>query len=162
MKTEIERKFLVRGDGWRAGATAKPIRQGYLHATKDISVRVRRTGEHAYLTVKGAQVGATRAEYEYEIPAKDADDMLDALCQPPLIEKVRYTVERGGVTWEIDVFEGENAGLIVAEVELESEDQSVALPDWIGAEVTDDPRYLNANLAKNPYSRWSFMVTGDV
>ncbi len=162
MGTEIERKFLVHGDEWRAGATAKPIRQGYLHASKGMSIRVRRTGEHAYLTVKGTQVGATRAEYEYEIPVDDAEDMLDALCQPPLIEKVRYTLQNDGDTWEVDVFGGENAGLIVAEVELDSEDQSVTLPDWIGPEVTNDPRYLNANLSKTPYSRWSQIVAGDV
>jgi CYTH domain-containing protein len=162
MGTEIERKFLVRGDAWREGAAAKPIRQGYLHATKDISIRVRRTGEQAYLTVKGSQVGATRAEYEYEIPVDDAEDMLDTLCQRPLIEKVRHTLVHRGATWEVDVFEGENAGLIVAEVELDSEDQDVALPQWIGPEVTHDPRYLNVNLAKNPYSRWSFTAAGDV
>ena len=162
MGTEIERKFLVRGDGWRSGATAKPIRQGYLHATKDISIRVRKTGKHAYFTVKSAQVGATRAEYEYEIPVNDAEEMLDTLCQPPLIEKVRHTLVHGGATWEVDVFEGENAGLIVAEVELDSEDQSVALPEWVGQEVTNDPRYLNANLSKIPYSQWSFAAAGDV
>jgi CYTH domain-containing protein len=163
MRTEIERKFLVRGDGWRrAGAKAKPIHQGYLYADDDISIRVRRTGEHAYLTVKGTQVGATRAEYEYEIPVGDAQDMLKSLCQPPLIEKVRHSLVRGDVTWEIDVFEGANAGLIVAEVELESEDQRLDLPEWIGQEVTDDPRYLNANLAKKPFSQWSFTAAGDV
>ncbi len=162
MGTEIERKFLVRGDGWREGATATPIRQGYLHATKAISIRVRRAGGQAYLTVKGTQVGATRAEYEYGIPVDDAEAMLDALCRRPLIEKVRHIVVHRGLTWEVDVFEGENAGLIVAEVELDSEDQDVALPDWIGPEVTHDPRYLNVNLAKNPYSRWSFTVAGDV
>lgn len=162
MGTEIERKFLVRGDAWREGATAEPIRQGYLHATKDISIRVRRTGGHAFLTVKGSQVGATRAEYEFEIPVDDAEAMLGALCQRPLIEKVRHTLDHRGVTWEVDVFEGENAGLIVAEVELDSEDQNVALPQWVGAEVTNDPRYLNVNLAKNPYSRWSFTAAGDV
>ncbi len=155
MKTEIERKFLVRGDDWKSGASAKPIRQGYLYADKNISVRVRRTGDEAFLTVKGTQKGATRAEYEYGIPVEDADDMLDGLCRPPLIEKVRYVLDQGGVTWEVDVFEGENAGLVVAEVELTSEDQNVDLPEWVGREVTDDPRYLNANLVKKPYSEWS-------
>lgn len=162
MRTEIERKFLVRGEGWRAGATAKPMRQGYLHANEHMSVRVRRAGERAQLTVKGAQKGATRMEYEYEIPVSDAEVMLDTLCLPPLIEKVRYTLVLADATWEIDVFGGENAGLTVAEVELASEDQSVDLPDWIGLEVTNDPRYLNANLAKMPYKRWSTVAFGDV
>lgn len=155
MRTEIERKFLVSGEGWKSGAAAKPMRQGYLHADKQLSVRVRRTGDNAFLTIKGTQKGATRAEYEYGIPADDADDILDGICPRPLIEKVRYTLERGDLTWEIDVFEGENAGLVVAEVELTSEDQAVELPDWVGREVTDDPRYLNANLVKKPYSQWS-------
>jgi len=161
MRTEIERKFLVHGDDWKSGAIAKSIRQGYIRADKNVSVRVRKTGENAFLTIKGRQVGSTRAEYEYGIPVDDADDMLDTLCEPPLIEKIRYTLEYDDVTWEVDVFKGENSGLVVAEVELESENQIVELPDWVGPEVTRDPRYLNANLAKTPYSQWSFAAASD-
>lgn len=162
MRTEIERKYLVTGDHWRDSAEAKPIRQGYLCSSKDRSVRVRITGDRAYLTVKGSQVGATRAEYEYEVPVTEASEMLDRLCQRPLIEKTRYTLLHGGLEWEVDVFEGENAGLVVAEVELESESQAIDLPDWVGPEVTQDPRYLNANLSKAPFTRWSLTASSDV
>ncbi len=154
MRTEIERKFLVTGDDWRAGAVATPIRQGYLAADSDRSVRVRVSGARAYLTIKGTLSGFTRSEYEYEIPVADAHDLLDGLCLRPLIEKTRYAVRHAGTEWVIDAFTGDNAGLIVAEVELESEDQAVDLPPWVGAEVTDDPRYLNVNLARHPYSAW--------
>jgi CYTH domain-containing protein len=111
--------------------------------------------DKGYLTVKGITVGTARAEYEYEIPADDASEMLDNLCEHPLIEKTRYRVQHHGLTWEIDEFEGDNAGLIVAEVELEEEDQAVILPDWVGKEVTGDPRYYNARLVNEPYARWA-------
>jgi CYTH domain-containing protein len=110
--------------------------------------------DKAYLTIKGITVGATRAEYEYEIPADDASEMLDHLCEHPLIEKTRYRLQYHGLTWEVDEFEGDNAGLILAEVELEQEDQTVILPDWVGKEVTGDPRYYNARLVTEPYTRW--------
>jgi CYTH domain-containing protein len=115
---------------------------------------VRTINDKGFLTVKGINRGATRAEYEYEIPEADVKDMLDDLCEKPLIEKNRYKIEHGGVTWEVDEFFGENQGLIVAEVELESEGQSFEKPGWIGEEVTGDPRFFNSNLIKNPYTKW--------
>ncbi len=154
MSVEIERKFLLKGDGWRALGTGIPYRQGYLSTVPGRSVRVRLVRDKGYLTIKGIAVGATRAEYEYEIPAEDASEMLTNLCERPLIEKVRYRVEHHGLTWEIDEFDGDNAGLIVAEVELDAEDQAISLPDWVGKEVTGDPRYYNASLIANPYTRW--------
>jgi adenylate cyclase len=154
MPKEIERKFLVAGDGWRAKGVGKRYRQGYLSTVKERTVRVRTVDEKGFITVKGISVGAARSEYEYEIPAADANEMLDRLCEHPLIEKTRYRIPMDGVVWEVDEFAGENRGLIVAEVELESEEQQVSLPDWIGREVTDDPRYFNANLVAHPFSRW--------
>ena len=154
MPKEIERKFLVTGDGWRAKGAGKRYRQGYLSTVKERTVRVRTVDDKGFITVKGISVGAARSEYEYEIPAPDANEMLDRLCERPLIEKTRYRIPMAGVVWEIDEFAGENRGLIVAEVELESEEQQVSLPDWIGREVTDDPRYFNANLVAHPFTRW--------
>jgi adenylate cyclase len=154
MGQEIERKFLVRGEAWRTGARGTQVRQGFLPSTGTSFVRVRRMGQEATLTIKATAHGFTRLEYEYPIPAKDADEILDRLCERPLIEKMRYKVDHAGATWEIDEFRGENDGLIIAEIELEREDESVELPEWAGREVTDDPRYLNVNLAKAPYSTW--------
>lgn len=151
---EIERKFLVQGNAWRQGATGVRYRQGYLCTDKHRTVRVRTAGDRAFLTIKGLSQGASRAEYEYEIPSEDADAMLDTLCHRPLIEKTRYRIPADDLVWEIDEFKGENAGLIVAEVELNSADQPVRLPPWLGKEVTDDPCYYNANLVRTPYSAW--------
>jgi CYTH domain-containing protein len=117
-------------------------------------VRVRTINNNGYLTIKGITVGASRREFEYEIPAKDAEELLDNLCEKPLIEKIRYKVDYGTLTWEVDEFFGENEGLIVAEVELHSEDQPFDRPEWVTEEVTTDPRYYNANLIKYPYSKW--------
>ena len=153
MSREIERKFLVVGREWRQGAGVL-YRQGYLSTATERTVRVRRAGDQAYLTIKGVSVGATRSEYEYEIPVHDAEEMLTQLCVWPLIEKRRYRVEHAGLTWEVDEFLNENAGLVVAEVELEHEDQTVQQPAWAGKEVTDDPRYFNANLVRRPYREW--------
>ncbi|MBW1789221.1 MAG: CYTH domain-containing protein [Deltaproteobacteria bacterium] len=153
MGTEIERKFLVKEGVWRE-ANATRYRQGYLSTVKERTVRVRKINNKGYLTIKGITVGASRLEFEYEIPAADADELLDSLCEKPLIEKNRYKVDYGTLTWEVDEFFGENEGLIVAEVELESEDQPFERPEWVTEEVTTDPRYYNANLIKNPYSRW--------
>lgn len=155
MPQEIERKYLVKGEDWRVPGTGTPYRQGYLSTVPERSVRVRVIRDKGYLTVKGITVGATRAEYEYEIPVGDASEMLDNLCERPLIEKTRYRLEHHGLTWEVDEFDGDNAGLVVAEVELEDEDQAVTLPDWIGKEVTGDRRYYNASLIAEPYSGWS-------
>ena len=156
MSREIERKFLVHGNGWRTAPTqgALSIRQGYLSAEKACTVRVRTAGERAFMTVKGAPVGTVRAEYEYEIPVKDAHEMLDTLCGRPLIEKTRHQLDVGGRQWVVDVFAGDNQGLVVAEVELEEEGQAIKLPDWVAEEVTHDPRYLNVNLVKLPFNRW--------
>ena len=154
MPQEIERKFLVRSDAWRIGATGAPYRQGYLSLDKDRTVRLRVAGDAGFLTVKGRSAGAARAEYEYPIPREHADEMLDRLCLRPLIEKTRYRIPHGGLTWEVDEFAGENAGLVVAEVELDAEDQAIALPPWVGREVTGDPRYANASLVTRPFSSW--------
>ena len=152
MAKEIERKFLVKKSTWRKEKGTK-YRQGYLNSVKERVVRVRTIGHKGYLTIKGLTVGASRLEFEYEIPRQDADQLLD-ICEKPLIEKIRYKVVEGDFVWEIDEFLGENQGLIVAEVELESEDQEFPRPAWVGEEVTGDPRYFNSNLIKNPYQMW--------
>lgn len=154
MGVEIERKFLLAGDGWRALGQPVLLRQGYLSADPERVVRVRIEGARATLTIKGKTSGATRAEWEYEIPLADAGELLDRLCQRPLIEKYRSRVAHAGKVWEIDEFLGENAGLLLAEIELSSEDEAFDKPDWIGAEVSDDARYFNANLIRHPYTRW--------
>jgi adenylate cyclase len=153
MGREIERKFLVTSDAWRAGAPGTPIRQGYLSLDPERTVRVRLAGEKAFLTVKGLTRGATRDEFEYPIPAADAAAMLDGLCLA-VIEKTRHRVDFGGTLWDVDVFAGASAGLVLAEIELESEGSTIRRPGWLGQEVTDDPRYYNSNLATNPWSRW--------
>ena len=154
MGKEIERKFLLKGDAWRDLAQGTMYRQGYLNSAKERTVRVRTVGDKAFLTIKGITVGATRAEYEYEIPHADCSAMLDNLAEKPIVEKNRYKIPYGGFTWEVDEFLGVNAGLVVAEVELESEDQKFEKPSWVGAEVTGDPKYFNSNLVKNPYTTW--------
>jgi len=153
MALEIERKFLVKEVAWRNEKGTK-YRQGYLNSTKERTVRVRIIDDKGYLTVKGISRGAVRVEYEYEIPGAEAKAMLNDLCEKPLIEKMRYKIEFKGLVWEVDEFFGENQGLIVAEVELESEDQTFTKPEWVGEEVTSDPKYFNANLIHHPYSRW--------
>lgn len=154
MGQEIERKFLVIGDAWRALGEAVFIRQGYLATEPLRTVRVRVAGERGWLTVKGISIGASRLEFEYPIPVKDATDMLDGFCDRPIMEKRRTRIPIGDVTWEVDEFLGENSGLIVAEVELRHAEQPVELPEWIGAEVTGDPRYYNSNLLAHPFNRW--------
>ena len=153
MAVEIERKFLLKNDDWRQ-VEGVLYRQGYLNSNRDRTVRVRTIGETAFLTIKSKSVGATRSEYEYEIPVTDANVMLDELCEKPIIEKTRHKVQFGGFTWEIDEFYGENEGLILAEIELPTADTDFALPPWIGEEVTEDTRYFNANLVSNPYKNW--------
>ena len=156
MGTEIERKFLVQGDAWKRAAEGpgEPVRQGYLSTAREHTVRVRVKAGKGYITIKGESAGARRAEFEYPIPSEDATTMLDSLCQRPLIEKTRYVVRHRGCCFEVDEFHGDNAGLFVAEVELSSEDHEVELPEWIGKEVTDDPRYYNSNLVRHPYAHW--------
>ena len=152
MGKEIERKFRVIKDTWR-NVKGTRYRQGYLNSAKERSVRVRTMEDKAYLTIKGIAIGVSRMEFEYEIPLQDADELLE-ICEKPLIEKTRYKVQEGGFVWEVDEFFRENQGLIVAEVELESEDQEFPKPDWVREEVTGDPRYFNSNLIKNPYINW--------
>ena len=154
MAQEIERKFMITGVAWRELAKGTAYRQGYLSTVKERTVRVRTIDDKGFLTIKGITVGATRAEYEYEIPAGDTNEMLDDLCEQPIIEKKRYKVPLDGFIWEIDEFGGVNEGLIVAEIELESEDQKFNKPDWIGDEVSGDPRYFNSNLIANPFTTW--------
>lgn len=154
MGKEVERKYRVSSEAWRALGRGIHYRQGYLNSNKERTVRIRSTGEKAYITIKGITVGATRAEYEYEIPVADADAIIDTLAERPIIEKRRYEIAYGGVIVQVDEFLGENTGLVVAEVELESEDQVFEKPAWLGDEVTSDPRYYNANLVRHPYSKW--------
>lgn len=154
MAKEIERKFLLRGDEWRNLAKGTHYRQGYLNSVKERTVRIRTINDKAYLTIKGITVSATRAEYEYEIPHADCMEMLDGLAERPIIEKNRYKIPYAGLIWEVDEFLGVNEGLVVAEVELESEEQSFEKPDWVGEEVSGDPRYFNSNLVANPYTTW--------
>lgn len=154
MATEIERKFLVRDDAWKEAAQGVRFRQGYLSSVPERVVRVRTAGERGMLTVKGITRGVSRLEFEYPIPVTDAERMLDALCEKPLIDKTRYRVEHAGMSWEIDEFHGDNAGLVLAEIELKHEDQAFARPDWLGDEVSADPRYFNSNLATHPYASW--------
>jgi adenylate cyclase len=155
MGTEIERKFLVHGDAWRVGAERALIRQGYLATDGERTVRVRTKGGQGFITIKGMPRGIARPEYEYPIPLNDANELLDALCLRPLIEKYRHIVWHAGARWEVDEFLNENASLILAELELESADQAIDLPDWVSGEVTGDPRYTNSNLAQRPYSTWA-------
>ena len=157
MPTEIERKFLVTGTSWREGdAISEAISQGYLsNDPTGATVRVRTKGERAYLTIKGPSKGISRAEFEYAIPPEEAREMIQALCRSErVIAKVRHTLEWDGREWVIDVFEGANEGLVLAEVELDSEGDDLALPAWAGEEVSDDPRYYNAALARSPYTSW--------
>jgi len=154
MAKEVEKKFLIKSFEWKREATGVPYRQGYLSTVKERVVRVRTVGDKGFLTIKGVTVGVSRSEFEYEIPAVDANAMLDNLCERPLIEKNRYKISHAGMLWEIDEFFGENDGLIVAEVELQDEHQQLSLPPWVGNEISGDPRYFNSNLIKNPYSKW--------
>ncbi len=153
-RKEVERKYLVVGDGWKAHAPGDLYRQGYLSSVKERTVRVRTTPHGAYITIKGITIGATRSEYEYEIPLDEANAMLDELAERPIVEKHRHRIPIGDVVFEVDEFLGDNDGLVVAEVELASEDQVFERPPWLGEEVTGDPRYYNVNLAKHPFSAW--------
>jgi adenylate cyclase len=154
MGQEIEHKFLVDTGLWRPDGSGVLIRQAYLSTDKDRVVRVRSAGPRAYLTIKGPG-HVSRAEFEYEIPLDDAALMLDRLCLPGLIEKTRYRQEVAGHMWEIDVFHGDNAGLVVAEIELRDEGESFERPDWALREVSGDPRYFNASLSRAPFKTWS-------
>jgi len=155
MGKEIERKFLVKESNWQKSSKGLLIQQGYIVIRKEKVVRIRIMNDTGYLTIKGPTTGATRNEYEYEIPMKDARQMLNNLCEKPILEKHRYKLNHGGMNWEIDIFHRDNEGLIVAEIELEYEDQKFEKPDWVDMEVTDDPKYFNSNLVKNPFNKWN-------
>ena len=156
MGKEIERKFLVNPAKWLS--MEKPAghlyRQGYLLTDPSKTVRVRLTDQSGYLTIKGITTGASRAEYEYTIPAADAVELLEGFSTA-LVEKMRYKILYDGHTWEVDVFSGANHGLIVAEIELTDEDETFSLPAWIGREVTEESKYYNVNLGQFPYSSWT-------
>jgi adenylate cyclase len=152
---EIERKFRLLGDGWRGHVLRKTLlRQGYIANTQRASVRVRLAGETGWLSVKAMTRGLARAEYEAAIPAADANEMLERLCEGPLIEKWRHIVIYQGSEWEIDEFLGANAGLVIAELELDAEDAVFARPSWLGVEVTHDERYYNFRLSEKPFRHW--------
>ena len=153
MGREIERKFLVATDNWPRDRSAVRMRQGYLSVGPPASVRVRIEGNRAWLNIKESTLSVSRAEFEYEIPATDVEELM-GLCETGVVSKSRHRVEYGGHTWEVDVFEGENTGLVLAEVELDTEDEAVALPDWAGEEVSTDPKYRNTYLARHPYRTW--------
>lgn len=155
MPQEIERKFLLSDDAWRSSAHRQRVmRQGYLAQSDHASVRVRIADDEAWLNIKGAGLVAARPEFEYSIPSSEAEELL-TLCSGPVIEKTRYWVLHDGNEWEVDEFHGENLGLVVAEIELASEDQVFALPAWIGPEVTHLPRYYNVSLVHHPYREWT-------
>lgn len=153
MAKEIEKKFLLRNDNWRKNAKGKSYRQGYLSTQKERTVRVRISGDEAFLTIKGPSHGASRLEFEYPIPAQEASEII-GLCQKPIIEKIRYIVHYHGFIWEIDEFEGVNKGLLIAEIELDHEHQQFDRPEWLGKEVTGNPAYYNASLIDKPFSKW--------
>lgn len=154
MPKEIERKFLVNNSEFKNLSRGILIRQGFLSSDKERVVRIRIIEDKAFITIKGLSKGSTRSEFEYEIPLNDAEVILDELCKKPIIEKYRYRVKTGNSIWEVDEFMGLNEGLIIAEIELEHENQAFDIPDWIGKEVTDDPRYYNSNLIRNPFTQW--------
>jgi len=155
MPVEIERKFLVEGDAWRTGVRKRELfRQGYLAGSELCSARVRVAGDLAWIGLKGRVQGAARLEYEYEIPLHEGNEILDRLCAGGRIEKWRHWVPHAGHEWEVDEFLGDNAGLIVAEIELDDEAESFARPSWLGEEVTHDARYFNSYLARHPWRGW--------
>lgn len=155
MAQEIERKYLVKSADWPSMAAGIFYKQGYIATQNKIAVRVRIVGNRAFLTLKSENVGPSRLEFEYEIPVVDANSLIDKFCEKPLIEKTRYKIDYAGLTWEVDVFSGDNEGLTLAEVELESETQKIECPPWIAQEVTGDAKYYNSNLAKHPYNQWA-------
>ncbi|MEO5715273.1 MAG: CYTH domain-containing protein [Luteolibacter sp.] len=154
MPAEIERKFLVADDSWRDGMPGVRIAQGYLSQDPERTVRVRLAGKKAWITIKGRTQGITRAEFEYAIPPEEARELL-AMCPPSVIDKTRHEIRHGGHVWEVDVFHGENDGLVVAEVELSDENETPEMPAWLGTEVSDDARYFNSHLARHPFMRWA-------
>lgn len=156
MSTEIERKFLIKNNSWKNEADqGTEYSQGYLVGSKDASVRVRIQGEKAYINIKSATIDITRQEFEYEIPLDEAKQMLATLCEKPLISKTRHLLSHDKHVWEIDVFKGDNKGLIVAEIELSAVDEAFDKPSWLGLEVSDDKRYYNVCLVSHPFKDWN-------
>lgn len=155
MAYEIERKFLVKNNSWKTDAQGIPCRQGYLSSNVECTVRARLMGNAGFITIKGRTSGCRRLEFEYEVPAEDVIAILTSLSQSGIIEKTRYQIEHAGNTWEIDEFSGANEGLVLAEIELESENQAFEIPEWLGEEVTHDHAYANSNLAANPFKNWN-------
>lgn len=151
---EIERKYLLISDEWKGKSQGVLYRQGYLSIDPVRTVRVRLEGEEGKITIKGEKKSGAGDEYEYNIPGDEAAYIIDHLCMKPVIEKMRYKIEYKGNTWEVDEFFGENLGLILAEIELDSVDQIFEKPTWIGEDVTEDPKYKNASLVKNPFGKW--------
>jgi adenylate cyclase len=154
MAVEIERKFLVTGSDWKEGARGVAYRQGYLNTDPERTVRVRIAGEQGFLTVKGKTEGISRLEFEYLIPVDEAGQMLDTLCLATVIEKFRYRVSYRGKVWEIDEFLGANQGLVLAEIELASEEESFDPPPWLGRQVSGESRFYNSSLSRKPYGTW--------
>ncbi len=155
MALEIEHKFLLRDERWRDQVEhSLRMRQGYLVSDATRSVRVRVAGDQGYLNIKSGTLGIARREYEYRIPLAEAEELLNTLCEKPLLEKTRHFIHYGDHLWEVDEFGGDNAGLIVAEVELGAVDEAFARPDWIGEEVSHDLRYYNSQLVRHPYKDW--------
>lgn len=154
MPREIERKFLVDQEKLILPDKGNVIKQGYIETRSNTAVRIRVAGQKAFLTIKGANTGATRAEFEYSIPLDDGLEMLNTLCLRPFIEKTRYVLKVDKHDWEVDIFTGENTGLCIAEIELQDENEAFTVPAWAGNEVTSDPRYYNANLMNSPFSHW--------
>jgi adenylate cyclase len=155
MSVEIEHKYLVKSTVYRSLAEPVSYRQGYLAILPDKAVRVRVAGDKGYLTIKARVSNLTRKEYEYEIPFTDAEEMLKGMCIGSVIEKLRYRILYEGFTWEVDEFLGDNAGLVVAEIEVSHEEEIFMKPDWVGDEVSGDPRYLNSNLSSRPFNTWN-------
>lgn len=155
MAKEIERKFLVNDNSYKKVCMGILYKQGYLNSNPERTVRVRIADNKGFLTIKDRAIGLTRSEFEYEIPYEDAQQILQDICEKPIIEKTRYKYDYMGYIWEIDEFHGENEGLVIAEIELNNENESFSLPEWVGEEVTHDCRYFNSYLIKNPFQNWS-------
>ena len=157
-RTEIERKFLVKNYDWKRGSEGVVFQQGYLSTDSSRTVRIRLEGKVGKLTIKGRKKGISGDEFEYDIPLNDAKYLLKNLCKQPTILKKRYKVYYRGLVWEVDVFQGENKGLVIAEVELKNPGQEIKIPNWVGKEVTSDRRFRNANLVTNPYPNWKHKI----
>lgn len=154
MAIEIEKKFLVKSSDWKNLGSKKFYRQGYLLISKDLTIRIRTIETSGFITIKGKKIGISRKEFEYQVPLEDALEMINKMCEKPIIEKYRTTIKINDIFWEVDEFIGDNQGLVIAEVELSDENQKIILPDWVGEEVTNDYRYNNSYLVKHPFKDW--------